>query len=129
VAVYLDSSAAVKLVVEEAESPALRAWLGPDRTLSSSALVHTELLRAVRRENPAGIEQARIVLALFTLHAIDHEILEGAGALDPATLRSLDAIHLATALRLSTELEAIVTYDQRMIEGARALGLPVASPA
>jgi uncharacterized protein len=129
VAVYLDSSATVKLVVQEAESPALRAWLGADRELASSALVHLELLRAVRRERPSGIERARVVLALLTMHAIDHDVLEHAAAIDPATLRSLDAIHLATALRLADALEAVVTYDERMIDGARALGLPVASPA
>lgn len=127
--VYLDSSAAVKLIVQEAESAALRAWLGSGRSLASSALVRTEMLRAVRREEPGGIDQARAVLAVFVLHAIDAEILETASGLHPPTLRSLDAIHLATALRLADQLDAIVTYDRRMIEGARLLGLPVASPA
>lgn len=127
--VYLDSSAAVKLVVQEAESEALRAWLGPGRVLAASAVMRTEILRAVRLEEPGRIERARAALALFNLHAIDAEILEIAGGLDPPRLRSLDAIHLATALRLADELEAIVTYDRRMIEGTRLLGLPVASTA
>lgn len=128
-AFYLDSSAAVKLVVQEAESDALRAWLGSEPIVASSALVRAETLRAVRRAEPLGMDQARAVLAGFALHDIHDEILETAVGLDPPILRTVDAIHLATALRLADELEAIVTYDRRMIDGARALGLPVASPA
>ena len=128
-AFYLDSSAAVKLVVREAESDALGAWLGSEPIVASSALVRTETLRAVRRAEPLGMDQARAILARFVVHDIDDDILESAVRLDPLVLRSLDAIHLATALRLGSELEAIVTYDRRMIDGARALGLPVASPA
>lgn len=127
--VYLDSSAAVKLIVREAESEALESWLGPHDVLASSALLRTELLRAVRRGAPRRIAQARAALAAFTLRVVDDEILDAAGRIAPSSIRSLDAIHLATALRLADELEAIVTYDRRMIEGALALGLPVASPA
>ncbi|MCA1570895.1 MAG: type II toxin-antitoxin system VapC family toxin [Chloroflexi bacterium] len=127
--VYLDSSAAVKLIVREAESAALERWLQPHDVLASSALLRTELLRAVRRGAPRRIADARAALAAFTLRAVDDEILDAAGDLAPAFIRSLDAIHLATALRLAPELDAIVTYDRRMIEGARAIGLPVASPA
>ncbi len=60
---------------------------------------------------------------------MDDEILDAAGDIGPSSIRSLDAIHLATALRLATALDAIVTYDRRMIEGAVLLGLPVASPS
>lgn len=127
-AVYLDSSAAVKLIVREAESAALRAWLDPHDILASSALLRAELLRAVRREEPARIGDARAALVAFVLRAVDDDILDTAGEIAPRSIRSLDAIHLATALRLADELNAIVTYDRRMIEGARALGLPVASP-
>jgi len=129
VALYLDSSAAVKLIVREAESEALGTWLRPHDVLASSALLRTELLRAVRRGAPSRIAAVRAALAAFTLRAVDDEILHAAGEIDPSSARSLDAIHLATALRMATELDAIVTYDRRMIEGARALGLPVASPA
>jgi uncharacterized protein len=129
VAVYLDSSAAVKLIVREVESEALERWLRPHDLLASSALVRTELLRAIRRGAPRRIAEARAALGAFTLRAVDDEILDVAGEIAPSFIRSLDAIHLATALRLATELEAIVTYDRRMIEGARLLGLPVASPA
>lgn len=127
--VYVDSSAAVKIVIAEVESNALVRWLRPDASLVSSALLRTELLLAVRREDPDRVEHARAALKRFDLHAIDANVLETAGLAVPAHIRSLDAIHLATALRLADELEAIVTYDRRMIEGARALGLPVASPA
>jgi len=126
---YLDSSAAVKLVVREIESAALGAWVRDRPRLASSALLRTELMRAVRRGEPHSIDHARATIARFNLHAIDPEILDLAGRLDPVGLRSLDAIHLATALRIAGELEAIVTYDRRMIDGARLLGLPVASPA
>ncbi|MGI8658992.1 MAG: type II toxin-antitoxin system VapC family toxin [Candidatus Limnocylindria bacterium] len=125
---YLDSSAAVKLVVREAESDALGAWIRQRSRLVSSALLRTELIRAVRRGEPAAMDQVRATIARFNLHGLDPEILDLAGRLDPTSLRSLDAIHLATALRLTDDLEAIVTYDHRMIDGARQLGLPVASP-
>lgn len=126
--VYLDSSAAVKLVVHEIESDALVRWVAVRSALVSSALLRTELLRAVRREDPDRLERARATLRRFDLHAIGEDVLEAASSLNPVSLRSLDAIHLATAHRLAADLEAIVTYDRRMIEGARALGLPVASP-
>jgi len=129
VAVYLDSSAAVKLIVREAESDALESWLRPHDVLTSSALLRTELLRAIRRGAPRRIAEARAALAAFTLRAVDDEILDAAGDIGPSSIRSLDAIHLATALRLATALDAIVTYDRRMIEGAVLLGLPVASPS
>ncbi|MFN2417958.1 MAG: type II toxin-antitoxin system VapC family toxin [Candidatus Limnocylindria bacterium] len=119
----------MKLIVREAESAALERWLQPHDVLASSALLRTEKLRAVRRGAPRRIAEARAALAAFTLRAVDDEILDAAGDLAPAFIRSLDAIHLATALRLAPELDAIVTYDRRMIEGARAIGLPVASPA
>lgn len=126
---YLDSSAAVKLIVREAESDALESWLRPHDVLASSALLRTELLRAIQRGAPRRIAEARAALAAFTLRAVDDEILDAAGDIGPSSIRSLDAIHLATALRLVTALDAIVTYDRRMIEGAVLLGLPVASPS
>jgi uncharacterized protein len=129
VAVYLDSSAAVKLIVGEPESVALERWLQPHDVLASSALLRTELLRAVRRGAPARILEAREALSAFNLRAVDDEILDAAADIAPGSMRSLDAIHLATALRLTSELEALVTYDRRMIDGARSLGLPVATPA
>ena len=128
-AVYLHSSAAVKLIIREAESEAPERWLRPHDMLVSSALLRTEVFRAVRRGAPRRLADARAALAAFTLRAVDEEIPEAAGDIAPRSIRSLDAIHLATALLLAPDLDAIVTYDRQMIDGARALGLPVASPA
>jgi predicted nucleic acid-binding protein len=129
VVVYLDASAAVKLVLNGSESTGLDAWLADRPERVSSALLRTELIRAIGRRVPERLALARRVAARITLIAVDDGLLASAADLEPASLRSLDAIHLATALRLADELEAIVTYDRRMIDGARALGLPVASPA
>lgn len=128
-AVYLDASAAVKVLVNERESAAIDVWLATRPRRVSSALLRTELIRATGRRLPERLARARQIVRDITLIAIDDDLLSRAGELEPPSLRSLDAIHLVTALRLADELEAIVTYDRRMIEGARALGLPVASPA
>lgn len=126
---YLDASAAAKLVMVERESNALVSWLGAEPTLISSALVRVELARAVRREHPVQLARARRLLAKVVIREMDDEVLERAGEIAPQTLRTLDAIHLATATLLGPDLEALITYDRRMIEAARLYGLPVASPA
>jgi predicted nucleic acid-binding protein len=128
-ALYLDSSAFVKLVVEEAESAAVRAFLaerGARRV--SSALLRTEALRAVRHLGPDALATVREGLRRVDLIGIDDRILDAAGTLGPQVLRTLDAIHLATALAVGDDLEAIVTYDERMVAAARLLGLPTAMP-
>lgn len=127
---YLDTSALVKLVVAEAESAALLAWLGDDeRVPVSSDLTRTELIRAVRRVAPERMVEARAVLDALTLLELTPAVLEQAGRLDPAIVRSLDAIHLAAALALSDDLEGFVTYDERLAEAARANGVAVVAPA
>lgn len=127
--VYLDSSAFVKLVVREPQSDALVSWLEHRVTRLSSALLRTEVLRAVRPHGDDALLRARRLMAGLFLRAVDEPILDAAGIFDPPTLRSLDAIHLATAVALRHTIDQIVTYDGRMIDGARVLGLPVASPA
>ena len=128
-AVYLDSSAFVKLAVEEPETRALRAFLAErDGRRVSSALLRTESLRAVRQLGGDFLSTVREGLRRVDLVAIDDRILDAAGTLEPRVLRTLDAIHLATALAVGDDLETVVTYDERMAEGARLLGLPTAAP-
>jgi predicted nucleic acid-binding protein len=128
-ALYLDSSAFVKLVVEETESVAVRAYLASrDARRVSSALLRTESLRAVRHLGPDARAAVREGLRRVDLIGIDDRILDAAGTLEPLVLRTLDAIHLATAMAVGDDLEAIVTYDERMIEAARLLGLSTATP-
>jgi hypothetical protein len=128
-ALYLDSSAFVKLVVHEAESAAVRAFLA-DREARrvSSALLRTEALRAIRHLGPDALATVREGLRRVDLIGIDDRILDAAGTLEPQVLRTLDAIHLATALAVGDDLEAIVTYDERMVEAARLMGLPTTTP-
>ncbi len=128
-AVYLDASAAAKLLLNEFESSALRAYLGKGFLQASSALLRTELMRAARRRDVERVGDARAILARINLRELDDEVLVRAGEIAPHSLRTLDAIHIATATLLGPDLEALVTYDRRMIEAARLYGLPVASPA
>ena len=125
---YLDSSALVKLVVAESESAGLEAWIGRQSRLASCALARTEVPRAVRRVGPSALARARAVLRAVDLMAVDDRLLETAAILDPAILRTLDAIHLAAAQSLGPDLDAVVTYDDRMLSGARLLGLPTVQP-
>lgn len=128
-AVYLDSSAFVKLVIDEPRSPRLRTYLGHVRGRRvSSALLRTESLRAVRHRGAEALGLTRQMLRTIDLVAVADLILDSAGSLEPGILRTLDAIHLATAMSLGDDLDAVVTYDARMIEGARLLGLPPVSP-
>ncbi len=127
---YLDTSALVKLVVAEPETASLLTWLRLDeRGPTSSELARTELLRAVRRVAPERMLQARAVLDAVVLLEVTTPVLEHAGELAPAALRSLDALHLAAALALGDDLEAVVTYDDRLGDAASAHGLRVLSPA
>jgi uncharacterized protein len=128
-ALYLDSSAFVKLVVEEAESTAARTFLADQGARRvSSALLRTESLRAVRDLGPDALATVREGLRRVDLIGIDDRILDVAGILEPQVLRTLDAIHLATAMAVGDDLEAIVTYDERMVDAAKLMGLPTATP-
>jgi uncharacterized protein len=128
-ALYLDSSAFVKVVIEEPESRALRAFLaGRHGARVSSALLRAEALRAVRHIGPEALSAVRAALQRVDLVDIDDRLLDAAGVLEPRVIRTLDAIHLATALALGGDLGTILTYDERMAEGARLLGLPATDP-
>jgi uncharacterized protein len=127
---YLDTSALAKLVVAEPETDALQAWFAEtERNPVSSDLVRTELLRAVRRVAPDRLVRARDVLDSVTLIDVTTAVFEHAGLLDPTILRSLDALHVAAALALGDDLEAMITYDERLTQAARANGIRVVSPA
>lgn len=126
-ATYLDSSAIVKLVIEEPESAVLRRYLRR-RPLVASALATTEVMRAVLPQGEQAVGRARAVLAKVDLVRVGERVLSSAGTLLPAELSSLDAIHLATAQLLGSDLGVVITYDERMIAAARELGLKTRSP-
>ncbi len=127
-ATYIDSSALVKLAVREPESAALRQYIRRRRPLVSSALARTEVARALLSLGPQAIQRGHDVLRRVDLVRINDRILNAAGAMLPIDVRSLDAIHLATAQLLGVELARIVTYDDRMAAAAKDLGLTVARP-
>jgi hypothetical protein len=99
---YLDTSALIKLLVAEPESPSLRTYLGtiPDDTLFTAALTRTELLRAVRRIDAAATTRSRHLLGGLATVNLTTSLLDAAALLEPPLLRSLDAIHLAAALAI-----------------------------
>lgn len=125
---YLDSSALIKLVIPEPESEALRADLARWERHASSALARTEVVRAAERVDRAARERARLVVRALTLIAVTDEILDRAAELEPPALRTLDAVHLASALALGDVLGPLVTYDVRLDAAARAAGLDVVAP-
>jgi predicted nucleic acid-binding protein len=128
-ATYLDSSAIVKLAIEEPETAALRRYLRRKSPYVSSVLARTEVARALLPLGGAAVRAGNDVLSRIELVRINDRVLGGAGSLLPPGLRSLDAIHLATARQLGTDLARLVTYDERMTEAAEAMGLSVAAPA
>ena len=127
-ATYLDSSAIVKLAVAERQSQALRRHLRRRRPLVSSALARTEVLRALLPAGAAAVAAGRAVLADLDLARVNDRVLMDAAALEPVELRTLDAIHLATARLLGNELSVLVTYDDRMLAAAAQLGIRTAAP-
>ena len=128
--IYFDTSSVVKLIVPEAETVALQTWMRAraGRTFVSSQLLRIELLRAVARAAPDRTERAREVLNGFALLRIDDQIVEAAASLHPPILRTLDAIHLATAQTLREHVTGFVAYDRRVAEAATGLGLNVVAP-
>lgn len=132
--IYLDSAAVVKLVRQEAYSADLVSWLNAHRDvpLVSSALVEVEVPRALRRSAPQALVGVPATVGRLFRLEIDGTVRATATAFAEPTLRSLDAIHLATAQILTSEsgatLTAFVTYDQRLLALARNAGLPTASP-
>jgi predicted nucleic acid-binding protein len=129
--IYLDSAAVVKLAHAEAESPALRAWLDERAETGwvSSVLTEIESFRALARYAPDAVSRLPAVLDQIELIDLDPPIRILAETVRLATVRSLDAIHLGTALHARGTLTSFVTYDKRLLDAAAAAGLPVDSPA
>jgi predicted nucleic acid-binding protein len=126
---YLDTSAFLKLVVSEPETPALRRWLaGHDAELVGSELVRVEALRAARRHSLEALAAARAGLGLIVVWAVTAAVCERAADLTPAPLRTLDAVHLATALELGSALQGMITYDNRLADACAHHGVPVVAP-
>jgi len=128
--IYLDSSALVKLAVVEAGTVALTRWLAEheDQARATSEIARVEVTRAVMRAMPTALLQAHHVVARTHKVAVTEQVLTTASSLQPQSLRSLDAIHLASALALGGRLTAFVCYDDRLSAAARALQLPAIAP-
>ena len=127
---YADTSAVIKLLAEQSHSKAFAAFYDAheDAEWVSSALLRIEVTRAVTRATPALLPDARDLLLAFSFVVIDDDIVEGAMNEPDRGLRSLDAIHLATARVLGDDMDAVVSYDDRLLKAATDAGLPVASP-
>lgn len=128
--IYLDSSALMKLIRREAESQALADWLNARREVPvvSSELARVEVVRATRRVGGAAAAHARAVVDDLDLVPLDRGVQDVACDVDGPLLRSLDALHLASALVLGADLASFVAYDRRLLDAARAAGLPIESP-
>jgi uncharacterized protein len=124
---YVDASAFVKLVIDEPESDALGDALAR-LTMTSSAILEVEATLVVRRRQPRSFDGVRRLLGSVRLVEIERAIRRAAGDLEDPGLRSLDALHLATALSLGERCGAFFAYDDRLIAAARAHGLTVTVP-
>ena len=128
--IYLDSSALLKLLHDEPESVALADWL-TTRTgtpMVSSELAKVEVIRACRRINPTTLTEAIALIAGLDLIPLSGAVIDQAANVGGTTLRSLDAIHLASALSIQAELSAFVAYDHRLAGAASTAGLELLAP-
>ena len=124
---YADSSAILKLLIVEKESAALTNFI--DFTIKSSALTRVEIIRVLHKIAPEKIAQAQVILAGIDLTPLNPAILSAAENFAPAiTLKSLEALHVASVLFLGAAVEGLITYDKAMIKNAKELGIKVVSP-
>lgn len=129
--IYLDSSAFVKLAGPETESDALREWLvqRADLPMVSSVIARAEVPRAVWRGRPEAFPGGYRLVRRVNKIPLTDALLDEAAVLPPRSLRTLDAIHLASALAIGPDLTTFVGYDERLLAVARQAGLDTASPA
>ena len=129
--IYLDSSALVKLAVNEPETAALTSFIAirADQSLVSSSLHRAEVLRAIWRAEPGALPRAQRMIRRVSLVTLSHDLLDNAATLPPGDLSTTAAIHLASALALKRDLTAFVCYDKQLLDAAESAGLPVVSPA
>lgn len=125
---YVDASALVKLIIEEAGSMSMERWFIESERVLTSVVGVVETRRAVARRQHESVRVDLVIGAVETIE-LTASIMDGAASLRPAALRTLDAIHLATALAATPGIDAFVTYDDRLAEAARAAGLRVVRPA
>jgi predicted nucleic acid-binding protein len=129
--IYLDTSAFLKTVFDEPQSPAIRVYMAELDTprFVSSTLLAVEARRGTLRTHPRRLPRVDLALLRVAQIEMDGPVIETASRLPDPMLRSLDAIHLATALQIRDDLDVLLTYDHRMLAAAAAHGLPAASPA
>ncbi|HYM45366.1 MAG TPA: type II toxin-antitoxin system VapC family toxin [Solirubrobacteraceae bacterium] len=127
--VYVDTSAIARMLLDEPDKPVVEQHLEAFEQRVASRLLRVELRRVGAREGV--LDRADLLLTDILLLSVDEEILTAAETLNPSTVGTLDAIHLATAVRLADdgELDALMTYDKRLAEGALEHGLEVLSPS
>lgn len=127
--VYADTSALAKLIVEEPESNALVEWMHETQSqLVTSWLTHVELRRVIARRAPWRAPDVSDLLNACQTLALDMETFESAARVPPAELRSLDALHLAAALRFGIDLAGMLVYDSRLAAAAQAVGIRPIAP-
>jgi predicted nucleic acid-binding protein len=120
----------VKLALAEPESAALTSWLAErsDQALVSSALIRTEVLRAIWRAEPGAIPRGQRIIRRIQRVSLTYDVMDNAATVPPQGLGVAGAIHLASALAIRRDLTAFVAYDMRLIDAAKEAGLPVANP-
>lgn len=130
---YVDTSALVKLAVDEAETVAVRAELDRHDVIATSVVTEVELARAVMSARERGATSlddvaVRTITTGYVMLELSADLRRAAARLEPAVVRSLDAIHVASAVSLGDDLEAVLTYDRRMQDALRARGIAVLAP-
>lgn len=127
--IYLDTSALLKLIKPEPGSDAMAAYLSDRTELVSSTLLAVEARRGILRGVPELLPRLDILLTRVDYVAVSDPVIESASRLPDPHLRSLDAIHLATALLIREDVEVLLTYDERLAAAAKTYGIPTAAPA